>query len=155
MILVDVNLLLYAVVSGFPAHEAARSWWEDLLNGETEVALSSPAIFGFLRIATHPRVLDAPLSIDAAIGHVLGWLDQPNVRFLAPGQRHLDIAFGLLRELGTAANLATDAQLAALAIEYDAELCSNDTDFGRFRTLHWVDPISGRDSRRARRRRTQ
>jgi predicted nucleic acid-binding protein len=57
MIVVDVNLLLYAVISGFPQHEPARSWWEETLNGSQEVGLTSPAVFGFLRIATNPRVL--------------------------------------------------------------------------------------------------
>jgi hypothetical protein len=43
--------------------------------------------------------------------------------------------------MGTGANLTTDAQLAACAIEQDAELFSNDTDFGRFPGLRWVDPL--------------
>ena len=48
----------------------------------------------------------------------------------------------LLRELGAAANLTTDAQLAALAIEHQGEVHSNDVDFGRFRGLRWVNPIA-------------
>jgi predicted nucleic acid-binding protein len=34
-----------------------------------------------------------------------------------------------------------DAQLAALALEHGAELCSADHDFGRFPGLRWVDPL--------------
>jgi hypothetical protein len=141
MIVVDVNLLLYAVISGFPQHAQARVWWERALNGTTEVGLAAPAIFGFLRISTNPRVLTAPLAVDAAIGYVRDWLALPNVAFLSPGPRHLDIAFDLLTALGTAANFTTDVQLAALAIEHGAELCSNDTDFGRFPDLNWVNPF--------------
>jgi hypothetical protein len=40
-----------------------------------------------------------------------------------------------------AANLTTDVQVAALAIEYQAELHSNDADFGRFTQLRWVNPL--------------
>ena len=69
---------------------------------------------------------------------------RPCVRFLAPGPRHLEIAFRLLRHLGTAANLTTDAQLAALAIEHQAELHSSDADFGRFPELRWRNPLAPR-----------
>lgn len=142
MIVVDVNLLLYAVISGFPQHQAARKWWEQQLNGEAEVGLAGPAVFGFLRIATNPRVLVTPMSIEEAIGHVRSWLSRPNVRFLVPGTRHLDLALELLAGAGTAANLTTDAQLAAHAIEMDADMCSNDTDFARFSDLRWVNPLA-------------
>jgi hypothetical protein len=143
VIVVDVNLLLYAVITGFPQHTAARAWWTDVLNGDREVGLSSPALFGFLRIVTNPRVLTSPLPVDAAVRYITDWLAQPNVRFLTPGPRHLDITFDLLRHVGTAGNLTTDVQLAALALENEAELCSNDADFGRFADLRWFNPLKG------------
>ena len=141
MVIVDVNLLLYAVISGFPQHETARAWWEGLLNSPTEVGLTSPAIFGFLRIATNPRVLESPLHIEAASRYLREWLERPNVQFVTPGPRHLDIAVDLLVQAGTAGNLTTDAQLAAIAIECDAEMISNDNDFGRFPVVKWVNPL--------------
>lgn len=141
MIVPDVNLLLYATIGGFSAHRQARRWWEDLLNGETEVGLAAPALFGFVRLATHPRVLDDPLPLADALGRVEEWLDRPVVRFLLPGPLHLETAFRLLRQLGAAADLTTDVQLAALAIEYQGELHSNDADFGRFPGLRWVNPL--------------
>jgi uncharacterized protein len=48
---------------------------------------------------------------------------------------------GLVEPLGTAGNITTDAHLAALAIEHSAQLCSADTDFGRFRGLRWTNPL--------------
>jgi toxin-antitoxin system PIN domain toxin len=89
------------------------------------------SVFGFLRLSTNRRVLDPPLSVEDALAHVERWLRRRHVRLLHPGSRHLEITFGLLRHLGTAANLTTDAQLAALAIEHQGELHSNDADFGR------------------------
>jgi uncharacterized protein len=144
VIVVDVNLLLYAVITGFPQHAGARAWWQQTLMGTTEIGLSSPALFGFLRISTNPRVLTSPLSVGDAIGYTAAWLNRPMARFLLPGPRHLDIAFDLLRKQGTAGNLTTDVQLAALAIEYQAELHSNDTDFGRFPGLRWTNPLDQR-----------
>jgi uncharacterized protein len=142
VIVVDVNLLLYAVVTGFPQHNRARAWWDDTLNGPREVGLASPALFGFLRVVTNPRVLETPLTVAAAVGHVTSWLDQPNVRFLSATRRNLDLALQLLADAGTGGNLTTDAQLAAFALELDAELNSNDTDFGRFKGIRWVNPLT-------------
>jgi toxin-antitoxin system PIN domain toxin len=142
VIVPDVNLLLYAVVTAFPQHEAARAWWQETINSTAEVGLTSPAIFGFIRIATNPRVLSPPLTVEAATGYVSGWLAQPNVSHLVPGPRQIEIAFGLLDGVGTGGNLTTDVQLAALALEYDADMYSNDTDFGRFPGLRWINPLA-------------
>jgi uncharacterized protein len=37
--------------------------------------------------------------------------------------------------------MATDVQLAAFALENDAEMFSNGSDFGRFPGLRWSDPL--------------
>ncbi len=141
MIVPDVNLLLYAHVEGFAEHGRARRWWEGLLNGDREVAIGAPALFGFVRLVTSPRVFDRPLPVADALERVEEWLSRPHVRFALPGPRHLEITFGLLRELGAAGGLTTDVQLAALAIEHQGEVHSNDADFARFRSLRWVDPL--------------
>lgn len=141
MIVPDVNLLVYAVISGFPQHSRAHAWWEETINGSSRVGLTHPALFGFLRIATSARVLSSPLTVKAAIDYVEGWLDQPNVELLTPGPKHLGIAFGLLHDIGTAGNLTTGIQLAAHAIEHNGEVHSNDTDFARFPKVKWVNPL--------------
>ena len=142
MIIPDVNLLLYAVVSAFPQHKRAHEWWEGTMNSAAEIGLASPAIFGFIRIATNPRVLSPPLSVEAATGYVSTWLGQPNVSHIVAGARHFDMAFSLLKEVGTGGNLTTDVQLAALALEYDADMHSNDVDFARFPGLRWTNPLA-------------
>lgn len=142
MIVPDVNLLLYAEITAFDQHRAARAWWEDLLGGGRQVGLASAAVFGFVRISTNRRVFTEPLAVADAVDRVTRWLDLPNVSFLVPGSRWLEHAFRLLRQLGTAANLTTDVQLAAHAIEHAGELHSNDHDFSRFDGLRWVDPLA-------------
>jgi toxin-antitoxin system PIN domain toxin len=141
VIIPDVNLLLYAVITGFPQHQRAHAWWEATVNGRNRIGLAYPAVFGFLRIATNARILATPLPVVDAITFVRDWLAQPNVDLLTPGPRHLDIALELIEKLGTAGNLTTDVQLAAYAIEHNAEMHSNDTDFGRFAKLRWIDPL--------------
>nr|WP_075542465.1 TA system VapC family ribonuclease toxin [Mycobacterium kansasii] len=110
----------------------------------TAVRPTYPAIFGFLRIATNARILTEPLSAAEAVAYVRDWLTQPNVDLLIPSARHLDLASGLLEELGTAANLTTDVQLAAYAIEHNTEMQSNDPDFARFAGPTWTDPLRDR-----------
>lgn len=142
MIIVDVNMLLYATIDGFAEHPRARRWWEQLVNGTRLVGLASPAVFGFLRMATNPRIFDNAMSVDEATRRVEGWLQQPQVRYVTPGPRHLELAFSLLRQAGAAASLTTDAQLAALAMELQGEVHSNDADFSRFAGLRWVNPLA-------------
>ncbi|CAN5772507.1 type II toxin-antitoxin system VapC family toxin [soil metagenome] len=144
MIVPDVNLLLYATITGFPHHERSRSWLEEALNGSTPLGLTTPAIFGYLRIATSGRVLASPMPVTDALARVRDWLAQPTVTFVVPGPRYLDIALGLLESLGTGMNLTTDIQLAAHAIEQGADMYSNDADFGRFPGLSWVNPLKPR-----------
>jgi uncharacterized protein len=141
VIVPDVNLLLYATISGFPQHQRAHTWWEHVVNSTARIGLTQPALFGFLRIATSARILAAPLAVADAIAYVRDWLAQPNAELLVPGSNHLDIALRLLTDIGTAGNLTTDVQLAAYAIEHNAEMHSNDTDFARFPALTWVNPL--------------
>jgi toxin-antitoxin system PIN domain toxin len=142
MIVPDINLLLHAYNTEAPAHTSARAWWEDLLNGTQPVGLAWAAMLGFVRLATHRQIMANPMPVDTACGHVRDWLAQPYVSILDPGPRHAEILFGLLQALGTAGNLTTDAHLAALAIEHQAELHSTDVDFGRFSGLRWKNPVA-------------
>ena len=99
-------------------------------------------ILGFIRITTHRGILRSPIFPADAIGIVRSWLRVPRVQILTPGEAHAEILFGLLEKVGSAGNLTTDAHLAALAIEYQAELASTDADFARFPGLRWFNPIA-------------
>jgi uncharacterized protein len=144
VIIPDVNLLLYAIIDAFPQHETARRWWEETMNSNELIGLADPAIFGFLRISTNPRLVKPPLPVEEAAGVVEGWLAEPNVRWAVPGLRHHALAVNFLRSVGTGGNLTTDVQLAAIAVENDATIYSNDSDFARFETVRWINPLSGR-----------
>lgn len=141
MILPDINLLVYAYNSDAPLHGPAKRWWEQLLSNQTPVAIPWIVSRGFVRIMTHPRVLERPLEIGIALQRVRSWLEWPSVQIPQPGPRHLDIFEKLLNSVGTGGNLVTDAALAALAIEFQCELCSNDADFSRFPGLRWTNPL--------------
>jgi toxin-antitoxin system PIN domain toxin len=141
MIVPDTNLLVHAYNSESRVHVAARAWWEDLLNGTRPVGLAWVTMLGFIRIATHRQILARPLPPDVACASVRAWLIRPYVTVLYPGERHAEVLFGLLERLGAAGNLTTDAHLAALCIEHQAELHSTDADFARFPGLRWRNPV--------------
>ena len=144
MIIPDLNLLVYAHNAADPRHPAARQWWEDCLNGDEPVGLAWVTVLGFVRLTTHRQVLVSPLTVERAVSLAEEWLAQDVVRVLVPGRDHARLCFGFLRKLGVAGNLTTDAHLAALALEYQAELHSTDTDFARFSGLRWVNPLEKR-----------
>ena len=73
--LLDANLLLYAVDTDAKQHRAAAAWLTDVLRGERRVGLPWSTIGAFLRISTHPRVYQRPLSSDHATRFVSDWLD--------------------------------------------------------------------------------
>ena len=141
MILPDLSLVVYAHNRDAPHHAAARAWWEGLLNATEPVAVPWVVVLGFVRLMTHRSVLVTPMSPTAALAHVRAWFACTNVERLEPGPRHVDVLDRLLSAIGTAGNLTLDAQLAALAIEHQCELHSNDNDFGRFPGLRWRNPL--------------
>lgn len=141
MIVPDINLLVYAYNEDAPFHDAAKTWWEQCLSDRKPVGLAWVVVLGFVRIMSNRRVLARPMPASEAVNHCRGWLLEPNTRIVLPGPTHLDILTDLVAG-PVGPNLVTDAHLAALAIEHQAELLSNDTDFGRFAGLAWRNPLT-------------
>lgn len=131
----DVNVLLYARDQTARHHVAARHWLETTLSGNETVGLPWTALLGFLRISTNARLYDQPLSVTDALDQLDEWIDLPSTTVVNPTSRHPTILRGLVETAGTAANLTTDAHLAALAIEHRATLATFDGDFLRFDRL--------------------
>ncbi|WP_420622102.1 type II toxin-antitoxin system VapC family toxin [Candidatus Poriferisodalis sp.] len=141
MIVPDLNLLVYAHADGMPLHEGARRWWEDLVNGSERIGVPWIVTAGFVRLLTHPSLLTDPAPPAAAVEFVREWFGAPTVTALNPGAQYLEIFGRLLGDAGVGANLVTGAHIAALAIEHQAEVHSNDTDFARFAGLRWRNPL--------------
>ncbi|MDE0193899.1 MAG: type II toxin-antitoxin system VapC family toxin [Gammaproteobacteria bacterium] len=141
MILPDINLLVYAYNEDAPFHSAAKAWWEGCLSDTKPVGLAWAVALGFVRIMSNRRVLARAMPATEAIGHCRSWMMEPNAQIVLPGPTHLDILTDLVAgPIGP--NLVTDAHLAALAIEHQAELHSNDSDFARFPGLAWRNPLT-------------
>src|ERR1044072_6953503 len=117
MIVIDVNLLIYAVNEDAPDHRKAKSWLEAAVSGTETVGLPWIVLLAFLRLTTRPGLFQKPLSADAAFDVVDAWLQQPSVTVPDPTARHLQTMRDLISPLGTGGNLTSDAHLAALAID--------------------------------------
>jgi len=146
MILVDVNLLLYAVNHDLPQHARSRAWLEDVLSGNEGVGLPWVVILAFLRLTTNARIFERPLSVERAVAYVEEWLAQPVVTTVTPGKSHWAVLRNLLLDAGTGGNLTTDAHIASLAIEYGYTVYSTDNDFKRFPGIRHINPLAVQSS---------
>ena len=142
LILPDLNLLLYAYNSHVAQHKLARDWWESCVNSDELIALPHEVLFGFVRIATNPRLGDAAISLGKAGSVVEGWVGLPQARVITPTAGHFSRVMGLMTQAMARGTVLSDAVLAAYAIEHRACLCTNDTDFARFPGLNWTNPLT-------------
>ena len=141
MILLDVNVLVYAHRRDIPDHPAYLQWLEALINSDQAYGMADLLLSSFIRIVTHPRIFNPPDSIDQALTFTQELREQPNCMTVAPGPRHWDIFCRLCREAGVKGNLVPDAYLAALAIENGCEWITTDRDYSRFPGLRYRHPL--------------
>lgn len=146
--LLDANILIYAVDTQSPFHGASKDWMEEALNGPRRVGIPWMSLAAFLRITTNPRALPKPLPAGEAWEIAESWLDAPAVWVPAPGMGHREILGRLLRDLDLRGNLINDAVLAALCLEHGLEMISADSDFARFTEISWHNPIAPTTPRR-------
>lgn len=144
MILVDINVLVYAHRVDAPNHLAYREWLEALINSDQVYGYSELVLSGFLHVVTHPRVFNPPSDLASALAFTQVIRGQPNAVPLAPGPRHWDIFTSLCQAAGAKGNLIPDAYLAALAIETGSLWVTADRDYSRFPGLNWRHPLESR-----------
>ena len=141
MVLLDVNILVYAHRQDSRHHREYLDWLEDLINSDQSYGLSDLILSGFLRVVTHPKVFNSPSTIDKAFAFIQQLRDQPNCTLITPGPRHWEIFCRLCRTSGIKGNLVPDAFLAALAIESGSEFVTADRDYHRFPGLRIRHPL--------------
>jgi len=141
-VLVDANLLIYAVDKTSRDHERAAAWLQATVTGRRRVGVPWSSLSALLRVTTSPRIYPSPSSpevawavVDALLAHEMVWTP-------APTPRHAEVYRDLMIRHGATANLLPDVELAALALQHGLTVCSTDTDFARFTEIRWENPLA-------------
>jgi hypothetical protein len=138
MLLSDVNILVHAHREESPSHATAAGFLTRLAEGAEPFALSEPALGGFCRIVTNPRIFRPASTLKDTFRFIDALASRPHAVLLRPGPRHWAIFRQLCERTSASGKLVADAAHAALAIEFGCEWVTTDTDFARFEpTLRW------------------
>lgn len=141
MILIDVNVLVYAANRDAERHGEYRAWLSAALGADEPFACAPQTLLSAIRVLTHNRVLHRPLSVTRALLFADSIRSAPSVRLVEPGDDHWRLFGSLAKAVGARGNMVMDAWLAALAIEHDCTLVTTDRDFARFDALKWRHPL--------------
>ncbi len=143
MFVVDTNILLYAANKRAGESPAAVEAIEEWRSGPAAWFVTWSILYEFLRVATHARIFERPLTFAKAWDFVEQLFASPSFGVLTETDRHQQI----LRELSAeyprmAGNLMHDLHIAALMREHGVtEIRTADTGFHRFRFLRVVNPL--------------
>lgn len=140
----DVNLLVYATHRGSPFHEKAKALVERFLAGPDLVYLLWPVALGYLRIVTHPTLLDAPLAPDIAVDNIEQFVSQPHVRQVGEIGGFWPVYRRVADAVKPKGNLVPDAHIVALMRQHGiSTIWSHDRDFRKFEGITVRDPFGG------------
>jgi len=138
----DVNILLYASDRSCERYHAANRFLAQCAAGPEVLCLAWPILISYMRIATHSRIFDSPLTPDEAVGNVTALLALPNVRTVAEQDGFLDAYGHVTANLAVRGNLVPDAQLAAILFQHGVRmLYTRDRDFRKFECFEVRDPF--------------
>ena len=140
MIILDVNVIVYAARREFQEHEAALRWLEAALSGDEPVAVLDGVLAAATRLMTNHRVLRDPFGPDEALVVCDAVRSAPAAITPAVSVRRWSAFSRLTSELGLRANDIPDAYLAATAIDLGARLATFDHGFRRFPGLTVIVP---------------
>ena len=141
MILMDVNVLVYAHREDVKDHSAYKDWLESVLNSNAAYGFSELVLSGFIRVVTHPKVFEKPSSLTSAIAFAQQVRSAPQAIGLVPGKNHWQMFLQCLEQISAKGNDVPDAYHAALALEWDCDWVSTDKGFRRFKGLRLRHPL--------------
>jgi toxin-antitoxin system PIN domain toxin len=138
MILIDTNILLYAVNRDDPRSSTARRALESVINSGGPWVLSWSIVYEFLRVATHSRVFPSPLDAETAWAFIAEIIRHPNGVILTESDVHRETIDRCLAEAPRMqGNLLHDFHTAVLMREHGIErIITEDRDFLMF---PWIE----------------
>lgn len=141
MLLIDVNVLVYAHRQDATGHARYKDWLDSVLGAQEAFGVSELVLSGFLRVVTHPKVFKTPSPLELALRFARSLRQHEHAIAIAPGDRHFGIFLELCARAKATGNLIPDAYLAAMAIESGCEWITTDKGFARFPGLRSRHPL--------------
>lgn len=142
MLMVDVNVCVYAFRRESRMHAEFKGWLEQALSGSEPVGLPEQVLSSTIRLVTNHRIYGDPSTPAEALSFCDAILDAPAAMRVRPGERHWRIFHGLVAQHGLRGNDVPDAYLAALALEQGATWVTTDRGFARYQGLRLLDPLA-------------
>ena len=142
MLLLDVNVCVYAFRRESRRHEDFKAWLEHALSGPEPVGLPEQVLASMIRLVTNHRIYKEPSTPTAVLSFCDALLEAPAAMRVRPGEHHWRIFHGLVSEHGLRGNDIPDAYLAALALEQRATLVTTDRGFARYEGVRMLDPLA-------------
>lgn len=144
MFAVDTNIFIYAHFDRYPQHDKARRFCEERLLAGGDWCMGWQVFYEYLRITTHPRIHDSPLTITGAMNDLSPYVESDNCHMLAHTPQHHQVVVAVAENAPhVAGNLVHDCHYAALLREHGVKtLYTADTDFKKFGFLNTIDPTA-------------
>lgn len=143
MILLDVNVLIYAFRQDMPQHAAIKPCVEELVNGQARFGVPEIVLQSVVRVVTQPK-FQPPGTLAEVFAFCNAVASSPNCTIVYPSERHWGIYEGLCRRINARTKLAANAYLAAFALDRDDTWITTDGDFAKFPGLKWRHPLDSR-----------
>ena len=144
MLLIDTNVLVYAVNQDAEFHQECRKKLEEVRARDLPWYLSWPICYEFLRVCTHPNIMTRPWKLQAAWQFLQTLLDSPAGALLLPTLQHENVLRQIIAEVPhLRGNIVHDLHTAALMREHGIrDIYTRDSDFSRFPFVKVIDPVS-------------
>lgn len=142
---VDINILVYAADATASRHARARALLEHVATSPSITYMFWPVLLGYVRIITHPAIVDRPLSADAALADIDDLTSRPQIVVPGEGNRFWKTFQRVARSVDARGSLVPDAHLVALMGEHGvAQIWTNDRDFRKFDGISSLNPFDDR-----------
>lgn len=135
--LVDTNILVYAINSDSPKHRASQNF---LKENVSSLEIAHQNILEAVRVLTHPK-FSHPMKLQDALESVMAI--SKSSRIIAPNASTLYLAIELLKIHKSTGNRIFDAYLAATAMSNNIDTIATDNtrDLQRFDELTIINPF--------------
>jgi len=141
---IDTNIFMYAHFEDFDQHKKAKSALSAYLASDQPCFISWQIYYEYIRLATHPKVLKKPLSLEAASKDMDFYLNAGFIHCLSESASHNLYLKKVTKGIsGCRGNFIHDCHFAALLNEQAIKkILTCDTDFKKFDFLEVINPIS-------------